>query len=329
MSHPSHRGRLAAHPLLQLVAELALAVAALAGGAALIRALGRAAPPGGAPDLVTPPLGAALALGALLVGLRYVERRPPAAAGLVRAHAGRDLGLGFGAGVAAMGVAVALLAAAGWYRVAAVAPAAAVPGLLARWGWMFFGTALLEEVLFRAIVFRLVERAAGTWVALGVSALLFGGAHLANPHATLGGALAIALEAGVPLAALFVLTRSLWPVVGLHWGWDLAEGPLFGTQVSGNGAGGAAGPGGVASVLHAHVSGPALWTGGAFGPEAGLVVVLLWAAVGAVLLARAARAGRFVAAPWERGTGSRPAAAAADPRPRRAAPADGVPPEPA
>lgn len=298
-THVGHRLQSAGrHPLVHLVLELGLAAAAIVGASALVRAAGPAwgtdTRPGQAPGFATSIVMAAFVLVALVVGVRAVERRPVAETGLVRHDAVRDLGVGLVAGGAAMGAVIGMLALAGWYRVITVAPAAAVPGLLAREAGLLLAAAVVEEVVFRAILFRLIERAAGTGIALGASALLFGLAHLGTPHATPAGALAIALEAGVALAALYALTRSLWPVVGVHWGWNLAEGPVFGAQISGN----VTGDGGIASVLHPVLPGPALWTGGAFGPEAGLATVLLWTVIGIVLLAMAARRGRLVAAPW-------------------------------
>jgi membrane protease YdiL (CAAX protease family) len=101
-----------------------------------------------------------------------------------------------------------------------------------------------------------------------VSGLLFGGTHLLNKNATVWGALAIAVEAGLMLGALYVATRSLWPVIGLHLGWNMAEGGVFDTGVSGSGSH-------TGSLLHASVSGPHALSGGGFGPEASVFAILV------------------------------------------------------
>ncbi|MGP3915880.1 hypothetical protein [Nonomuraea sp. 10N515B] len=62
------------------------------------------------------------------------------------------------------------------------------------------------------------------------------------------------------LAAAYAATRTLWLPIGLHFGWNFAAAGIFGTEVSGNGT-----PQG---LLDGVTSGPALLTGGAFGPEA-------------------------------------------------------------
>lgn len=123
--------------------------------------------------------------------------------------------------------------------------------------------AVCEEIVFRGIVFRLIEQRHSTRVALIVSALLFGGLHLVNPGATIWGALAIAVEAGLMLGAAYTVSRSLWLPIGLHFGWNMAEGGLFGVTVSGSQNQG--------GLLHTVLSGPSALTGGGFGPEASVM----------------------------------------------------------
>ena len=84
---------------------------------------------------------------------------------------------------------------------------------------VLFGSLLAavnEELLFRGIMFRLIERHAGTVPALVVSAAAFGLVHAANPGATWLSSIAISLEAGVLLGAAYAGTRSLWFPIGLH-----------------------------------------------------------------------------------------------------------------
>ena len=72
------------------------------------------------------------------------------------------------------------------------------------------------------------------------------------------------LLASLLFAQAFLVTRQLWLPIVLHLSWSFGEGPLFGCPVSGLPAEG---------LLTVKVSGPEIVTGGAFGPEAGLVVV--------------------------------------------------------
>jgi hypothetical protein len=113
-------------------------------------------------------------------------------------------------------------------------------------------------------------------VALAISALFFGLAHAANPGATLFSSVAIAIEAGVLLALAFALTGRLWLAIGIHTGWNVAEGTIFGVAVSGTGAH-------PASVLHGALSGPALLSGGSFGPEASVAAIVVCVLASAAL----------------------------------------------
>jgi hypothetical protein len=51
-------------------------------------------------------------------------------------------------------------------------------------------------------------------------------------------------------------------------------------------------------LIRSAIDGPALWTGGAFGPEAGLVSYVIIAAVTLAGLGLAVRRGRVVAPQW-------------------------------
>src|SRR5581483_7760086 len=95
---------------------------------------------------------------------------------------------------------------------------------------------------------------------------------------------AIALEAGILLAAAYLLTRSLWLPIGLHFGWNFTEGGIFGAAVSGNGAKG---------LINTSLSGPQLLSGGAFGPEASVAAVGVCLVAAVVMLVLAARRGEW------------------------------------
>jgi CAAX protease family protein len=134
-------------------------------------------------------------------------------------------------------------------------------------------TGLVEELLFRAVAFRLLMRAFGAWWALAASAALFGAAHFTNPHATPLAAAAIAVEAGLMLAGLYLATGRLWMSVGVHAAWNFAQGKIFGAAVSGHGQ--------TDSLFLAEPNRlrPDLLTGGDFGPEASLPAMLVGLAV--------------------------------------------------
>jgi membrane protease YdiL (CAAX protease family) len=139
-----------------------------------------------------------------------------------------------------------------------------------------------EEIVLRGVVFRILEGAMGTTVALILSGLLFGFLHAGNPGATPISSLAIALEAGILLAAAYALTRSLWLPIGLHFAWNFAEGGIYSAPVSGIPFKG---------LLNAPIAGPPLLSGGAFGPEASVVAVGVCLVAALVMLVMTAQRG--------------------------------------
>lgn len=150
---------------------------------------------------------------------------------------------------------------------------------------------VMEEVLTRAIILRLLWRAFGPWAAFALSAAFFGAMHLANPNATPFAALCIAVEAGVMLGAFYALTGRLWVSIGVHAAWNFTQGYLFGAAVSGTGFG----PSIASSTARPGL--PAVLTGGAFGPEASLPALIVGTAVGAGVLWLAWKSGRFSKTP--------------------------------
>lgn len=180
---------------------------------------------------------------------------------------------------------------AGWNGVMAAAPALSLS----------LGSGIAEEILVRGVIFRITEEGVGTWPAIAISSALFGLAHARNPNVTAVSIVAIALEAGVLLAAAYILTRRLWLAIGLHAAWNFVQGGVFGVAVSGHSVGG---------LLNARLTGPDILSGGEFGAEASVFAVVYCLAAGVFFLLKAHALKRFIALPWRR-----PAAAAAPPVP--------------
>ncbi|GIJ48272.1 CAAX amino protease [Virgisporangium aliadipatigenens] len=149
--------------------------------------------------------------------------------------------------------------------------------------------ATMEELAFRGLLFRTLEERFGTYRSMAVSGALFGLLHLVNSGATLRGAIAIAFQAGLMLAAVYAATRSLWLPIGIHFGWNVAQGAIFGTTVSGA-------EDARKGLLDGVLDGPAALTGGGFGPEGSVLSVLVGLAVTVVFLRIAKRRGNVVPA---------------------------------
>lgn len=273
------------HPLARLVIGLVAVVGAMIAGGAAWAFISRPldlGPWGGVLDAVVVVLAAMLAYAAFV---RWIERRPVTDFG--RRGAMREWAIGVALGFVAISLTVAIIAALGGYRITGWNPPSVLVPVLA----LAIFSGVFEEIVTRGLVFRLLEEWLGSWTALALSALLFGLLHIMNPNATLLAAAAISIEAGILLAALYMLTRRLWMAIGLHMAWNFTQGGIYGINVSGIE---------VPGLLFNTMQGPPLLTGGAFGAEASLPAVLICTALGLWVLHRAHRKGRFVAASWHR-----------------------------
>jgi uncharacterized protein len=268
------------------IVRLVVAIAYVAVPVLMLRVVLRLVPLSQSAGDTTFALGAAVLAVLGYVGyVRWVETRPLVE--LDRTGALRELVLGAILGSALFAASILSLAVAGSFQLQSFGSWTALAGPAA--GALMAG--VLEEIVFRGIVFRLVEQSLGTWLALAVSALLFGAAHVLSPNWTVLDLAAIVLEAGVLLAGAFVLTRRLWLPIGLHVAWNFTEGGIFGLAVSGRQTHG---------LLRGELTGPTWLTGGSYGVE-GSAFAVLWCLVAAsALFALAARKGNIVAPRWRR-----------------------------
>jgi membrane protease YdiL (CAAX protease family) len=222
---------------------------------------------------------------ALYAGVvRLAEDRWPGE--LALKPAAPDLLVGVAVGVGMMAVVVGALVGLGLYDISGPRPASPLNMIN-----IAIASGFLEELIFRAIVLRLLMRALGVWPALGLSAALFGVLHLSNPNATPVAAAAIAVEAGLMLASFYLLTGRLWVSIGVHAAWNFAQGWIFGARVSG-----------IEMSQSLFVSGPKAgapdWlSGGAFGPEASVPAMVVGTGVAVAVLYWAWKRGNFRAAP--------------------------------
>jgi len=224
-----------------------------------------------------------------------------------------DLAFGLGLGVVLMIGIFLVERALGWVTVTGTLRTS-VPGE-AFWAAvlmpaaLFLGVGILEELLARGYLLRNVAEGlafpwlggarAGLIVACVISSALFAWGHADNPNATWVSTVNIAF-AGALLALGFMLTGQLALPIGLHITWNFFQGSVFGFPVSGTSRL-------RTSFMATEQSGPDLWTGAAFGPEAGLVGLFAMV-LGAVLIVLWVR--------WRQG-GVRLATSLAEPPPPR------------
>jgi membrane protease YdiL (CAAX protease family) len=231
----------------------------------------------------------ALAIAGFAVYLghaHFIERRSVSELSLQ--GMGRELGIGLLIGAGLYAACELVLMALGIYRITGFNPLSYLVPAIA----MAISSSVFEELLFRGVLYRSVETWFGSWAALVVSSLVFGLSHLANPQATMEGALFIAVEAGILLGAAVMLTRRLWLSIGFHLAWNYTQSAIFSGIVSGNDA--------AAGWIRSTVKGPDYLTGGSFGVESSVLALVLCTATGIVMLVMAARRGKIVPPIWKR-----------------------------
>ncbi len=208
------------------------------------------------------------------VSLRIYERGQLADIGLQwNAASRRHLLIGFaaGSGSAFLVLGVPLLTGAAELRPAPDSPAS--------WGTFLFVSLVLlfgvvgEEMLFRGYAFQVLMCSMGPFATILPAGALFGIMHSSNPNTTVI-SLANTMAWGVLLGCAFLRSGDLWLPIGLHFGWNWVL-PMFGVNLSGftmkiTGY-----------AMHWKIG--ALWSGGDYGPEAGLLTSLLVVGLAVVL----------------------------------------------
>lgn len=128
---------------------------------------------------------------------------------------------------------------------------------------IFIFVAWTEELLCRGYQLQTIASGLNLFWGVILSSAIFGILHIFNPGANWASTVGIFL-AGLFFAYAYVRTRQLWLPMGMHLGWNFFEGVGFGFPVSGLD---------IYPLTRIQVHGPELWTGGPFGPEAGLIVI--------------------------------------------------------
>ncbi|HET6597745.1 MAG TPA: type II CAAX endopeptidase family protein [Anaerolineales bacterium] len=205
----------------------------------------------------------------VFVARRWLDKRSIESLGLkLDAHTWLDILAGIAISLIQMGFIYVAMLGLGWLTFEGFAWEIDPLGIVISNVFFFFVIFIFvgwdEELLSRGYHLQTLAGGLNLFWAVVLSSAVFGLLHLANPNATWVSAAGIFL-AGLFLAYGYIRTRQLWLPIGLHIGWNFFEGVGFGFPVSGLED--------IYKLLRIQVHGPEIWTGGAFGPEAGLIVV--------------------------------------------------------
>jgi uncharacterized protein len=233
-------------------------------------------PPQGDLLLVSSVASLLAALVTLWLAGRFLDRRPLRDFGL-RLDRGwwLDLGFGLALGATLMTAIFIVELGMGWVTVTGGFETGGSPFPLAILGpvVLFLCVGIYEELLFRGYGIKNVSEGLGgvigtrgaiitAWL---LTSVLFSLLHIPNPNSTLASTTNIGL-AGLMLGAGYVLSGRLAIPIGLHITWNFFQASVYGFPVSGLDSG-------RASFVSVEQGGPEAWTGGTFGPEAGLLTV--------------------------------------------------------
>jgi len=199
---------------------------------------------------------------------RFLDKESIESLGLrLNAQAAFDLLAGIGITFVQMGFIYVAMLGLGWLTFEGFAWEFDSAGTIIKGILIFFVMFLLvgwhEELLSRGYHLQTIASGINLFWGVIISSAVFGLLHLGNPNATWVSAAGI-FFAGIYLAYGYIRTKQLWLPIGLHIGWNFFEGVVFGFPVSGLD---------IYALTRIEITGPELWTGGAFGPEAGLIVL--------------------------------------------------------
>ena len=143
--------------------------------------------------------------------------------------------------------------------------------------------ALIEEVFFRLIIYRIVEKWLGTYLALLIISIIFTVPHLMNDNVTLLSVLLL-LTFGFAHSIMYTYTKRLWLPFAFHLGWNFAQ-PFYGSNLSGTEEG---------HIINSNFDGPILLIGSDFGIEDSILSIILLLIICSIFLKLSIRENKIV-----------------------------------
>ncbi len=201
--------------------------------------------------------------------LKMFEKRPLHSVGIpVHRRMPREIGQGILIGGIMMSVVFLTQYGAGWialewrgfgsFDIFAIITTTLLFFILAGFG---------EELFFRGYPFQTLVESIKAPAAVIIMSVAFSAAHSMNPNVSMLALFNIFL-AGVWLSVAYLKTRTLWFPTGIHVSWNFFQGTIYSYPVSGQVLEGR-------SLFDSSISGPAILTGGEFGPEGGLITTVV------------------------------------------------------
>ncbi|MGI8635048.1 MAG: CPBP family intramembrane glutamic endopeptidase [Segetibacter sp.] len=194
---------------------------------------------------------------------KFIDRKSFVSLGFDWKGYSNEAGLGFFGALAILGVGSLILVATGY--ISFISASFNINALLIEIAIMIV-VAFVEELLFRGYLLNNLLQSVNKWTALAITSVLFALFHETNPDVTVFAIINIVL-AGLLLGLNYIFTKNLWFGICFHFAWNYFQGPVLGYDVSGLK---------LSSIVQQTISGPDVWTGGAFGFEGSLLCPLLF-----------------------------------------------------
>jgi uncharacterized protein len=183
----------------------------------------------------------------------------------------KNIILGVVIGTTLQGLTILVIYLWGNFRVISVNPISSIITPFA----VAFSVAIFEETLLRGIIFRIVEEKLGSYIALFISAIVFGAVHLLNPGSSLISSVCTGIV-GFMFGTSYIYSRSLWLPISIHFSWNFVQSGIWGAITSGNEK--------TSSLFNTNMAGNELITGGAFGPEGTIQATIFWLLLSIILM---------------------------------------------
>ena len=202
--------------------------------------------------------------------VKVIEKRSLSSIGFNKNNWLKKYSLGFLIGLVMMSIIVLILLLFGYITVEKnpiqpVGVSAISSVLVILFGWIIQGAT--EEIVTRGWLLNVLSTKYNIGVGLLISSTLFGLMHLTNPNVNYIAVINIILV-GLFYGLYVIKTNDLWAVCGMHSAWNFAQGNIFGFEVSGLDVS-------VGSLIDLNLVGNNVITGGAFGPEAGIIATFI------------------------------------------------------
>ena len=211
--------------------------------------------------------------------VKVIEKRSLSSIGFNKNNWLKKYSLGFLIGLVMMSIIVLILLSFGYITVEKnpiqlVGISAISSILVILFGWIIQGAT--EEIVTRGWLLNVLSSKYNIGFGLLISSTLFGLMHLTNPNVNYIAVINIILV-GLFYGLYVIKTNDLWAVCGMHSAWNFAQGNIFGFEVSGLDVS-------VGSLIDLNLVGNNVITGGAFGPEAGIIsTFILLVSIGILL----------------------------------------------